>query len=494
MKMKKLIVIILIGIFFVPKINAQTASDILEKGIPVRMDESIFLKYDPIAKELKIDASRKDQEVNFTTLEDSTLYLIRKNQINVYLRPLNPLKFSYKSDVKLVVDPVDEAAEKAMDDIFKVLQSLPETFFERQESKTGTEKADGKKGKKDVELVKVTCLEFDRILLSLDSALSALNNNPKDKILKIETELSGLDFAERQKTLDELNKARNNVKEINDHFEAIKGKLDRAQKLLVDLNCPFEDLVWRKMLFSLVIKDFRNVLEEQKKRLNNLVKAVELVENEVKIASSNDPQANLSWVVPLKPAKLEKGKIAVFSVSIDELGTNVLNADEKKENKNVSTRTIQFRKYQTFVPEISAGVAFTFFKYYTYGTSNDSAGFTTNTVRVASPKEEVLKNINITAMINWNFFTPLSPIHPLIQLGAGVNAELPTLFLGGGLRFSNNPKNRFRVTGGIACTWMKELNELEVGDVVSGTDDINKDLKYDPFPRLKPYLGFQYNF
>ena len=102
-------------------------------------------------------------------------------------------------------------------------------------------------------------------------------------------------------------------------------------------------------------------------------------------------------------------------------------------------------------------------------------------------------------MVNFNYYMPNSPIHFLYQIGAGINSGIPTIITGFGIRSNINGIKRISISGGIALTWIKELDKLKVGDEVTGTSDIDKDLKfqfswftkqYTP----KSYIGLQYNF
>jgi hypothetical protein len=160
------------------------------------------------------------------------------------------------------------------------------------------------------------------------------------------------------------------------------------------------------------------------------------------------------------------------------------------ESKELIKRTVRVRKFQRFVPEVSVGTAFTFFKYNSYGTTSDSTG----QQFVGSPNENMVRNINITTMLNFNYYIPNSPIHPLYQLGVGINSGIPTILSGFGLRSNINGIKRLAISGGIAMSWIKELDKLKVGDKISGTDDIEKDYKYGSAPKFTPYVGLQFNF
>lgn len=200
----------------------------------------------------------------------------------------------------------------------------------------------------------------------------------------------------------------------------------------------------------------------------------------------------MRWCIKLDEVPSKEGKISVYTISIKENGYELSDKLEivSIESKDILKRTFRVRKFQRFVPELSVGVAYTFFTYNTYGTTSDASG----QQFVAPPTENSVRNINITTMINLNLYCPNSNIHPLWQIGLGINSEMPTLITGLGVRLNLNSKTRFRITGGLAMTWIKDLETLKVGSKISGTSDIDKDLKYKTSPLLSPYVGLQYNF
>lgn len=71
---------------------------------------------------------------------------------------------------------------------------------------------------------------------------------------------------------------------------------------------------------------------------------------------------------------------------------------------------------------------------------------------------------------------------------------MPTLLTGFGVRSNINGIKRLAISGGVAMTWVKELDELKVGDKITGTDDIDKDYKFSSAPKFSPYVTLQYNF
>ena len=156
----------------------------------------------------------------------------------------------------------------------------------------------------------------------------------------------------------------------------------------------------------------------------------------------------------------------------------------------MAKKHLRFRRFQVFVPEVAGGVAYSDISFQTFSTDTNSDG----QLVVTEAGEEEFRKITFNAMINWNLFITNSPVNPLLQIGTGMNGGFPTFFVGGGFRFSSPPLKRMAVSFGAASTWRKELNELKVGDVISGAADLENDLENVFNWPPKPYIAFQINF
>jgi|688.fasta_scaffold04176_23 hypothetical protein len=485
--MTKNLTFILAILFCSQTILAQKASDVLEKGEPVTKGHRMFLKYDITDKVLKVDAVKKDQEVDFTTLQDSIIYLVRKNSINVYLRPLNPLNYSYNTETKVVIDPINEAAANAMGGIIDVITSVAP-------KKTPPAATGDKKKKEEPTAQPVACTKFEKLKTEVEKIQTKLTNTKKEEILKIFETLKAITFLAEQSTKDALTTAKDEIKVIEDHFNEVEGLIIDAKTLTKDFDgCDAIDGFTGKYIFNAILKDLSTTVEEQKKRLTNLQTAYKLVKDMQEKASVGGGTDELKWCIPLNEVASNEGKISIYTVTIKESGYKSSETTKEIvsiESKELIKRTVRVRKFQRFVPEVSVGTAFTFFKYNSYGTTSDSTG----QQFVGSPNENMVRNINITTMLNFNYYIPNSPIHPLYQLGVGINSGIPTILSGFGLRSNINGIKRLAISGGIAMSWIKELDKLKVGDKISGTDDIEKDYKYGSAPKFTPYVGLQFNF
>jgi hypothetical protein len=55
-------------------------------------------------------------------------------------------------------------------------------------------------------------------------------------------------------------------------------------------------------------------------------------------------------------------------------------------------------------------------------------------------------------------------------------------------------KGDVAIGGGAMFAWYQDLQKLKVGDVISGTNDINSDLGYISTPKVGGYFALQYKF
>ncbi len=475
--MTKNLFIALVAILCYQTTFAQKASDILENGNPVNKGNRIFLKYDLTEKKLKIDDVKRDQEVDFTSMEDSLIYLVRKNAVNIYLRPLNPLNYTYNTETKVIVDPINEAAEIALGEIIGVLDDV-----------INPQKLAPPAAAPGAPLP--NCNEFDSLKVAVKNIQKKLSDSRKEEISEIFMELKAIPFTNESSTIETIKKTSADIEKIETHFKKIEEFISKTKDKVEALPCTNPDPFILKYIFNSILKEFSATLEEHKKRLSNLSTAHKLVKDQQVKASIGGGTDELKWCIPLNEVASKEGKISIYSVTIKESGYKLSDSKEivSIEAKEVAKKSLRVRKFQRFVPEVSIGTAFTFFKYNTYGTTSDSLGVQ----YVASPTENLVRNINITTMINFNYYIPNSSIHPLYQLGVGLNSGIPTLMSGFGLRIKTGQR-RIAITGGLAMTWVKELDKLKVGDKISGTDDIDKDLTFQ-FAKPTGYIGIQYNF
>jgi len=464
---------------------AQKASDILENGIIIDSKSRLFLKYCE-NNAIKYYITDKDNidKTYFCDLKDSTIFVSKDNEIHIFLMPLNPLKFTYNQNISYINDPIDSSAIAAYNMIYDFFNMINSPIKKNNKKETTDffkkEIMDSSK-KETMDSIK------KEIMDSIKKIKDSLKDDQNKKIVLCFKNLKKLSFNDEKNTKDSLKIIRKKINNIENHFSSIDSLINNSTNKILK-NGTNLSLIEIYVLNE-ILNNLKEIAGKQKKRLNNLLNAYIVVEKfQVKATKGGD---GFKWLVELKPFKRKEGKIFVNSISIRKSIYKLMqNEIILSKGDIVYKNTFKIRKFQRFVPEVSVGFAFTNIDYYTYGTTIDSTG----QQYIAPPSKNKANNINITAMINFNYFISNSFIHPFYQIGAGFKNNFPIFLTGIGLRSNINGIRRIAISGGLAMTWVQELNKLKVGDFINGTDDINKDLIYKFSWPPKFYIGIQYNF
>jgi len=526
--MKKLIVFITLLICASTLGFAQSAKNELENGYKLNSAEKLFLYF---SEDGKMKVSVDETFSNPLTYPDSTLFLVPNVGVNVYMRPMNPLKGTTSHDLVVISDPATDAAEEALSAMLSLFEQTtshkpsPASSSDNEINKIISEPINTtslnkelKKSSEDslrmiivnqvntlvnqvntiAEIVNNNSIRskenkqfvssFESQADSIKKRLSAINDEIQKKrqqdVKGLFKELKELDFRHETQTLNSLTKIEDSLKVLKQHYSEIEKHIKSARNKKDSLMVPMN------YISALVLNEMEKVKDGQFKIVKEFDDLFKMVNTYAQKAKSGAD--GVGWVISLGDLATPKGKILTFSV---ELKSGKYTFDEDKNSiaevtpSSLGKHSFKVKKFQRFVPEVVYGTAYTFIDYPVYGTTEDESG---NQVVVQSGNERI-NNLNISGMINFNYFVPNSPIHPLIQTGIGINNEIPTLLVGGGLRVHIND-TRFAITGGMALTWVKKLDELSEGDIVSGTADIDEDLTFQFDWPPKPYVGLQFKF
>ena len=502
---RKKLFFVIISLISSLSVFSQKARDVLENGIINKNDNSLYFRYDLVEKKLKVDDHESIGTANFTKLEESSIFLSKKTGINVYMRPLNPLNYTWDGESKITIDPIEEEALKALTDIISKLPTSAISIV--PESSSAFVEALLKNGKKNFSQEGVKFLEdysnshkknansvnpiFKSVKNYFKSIIDSLGINKKDHFSKIFNSLKSLSFYDSASTGRGLRTCYNEISNFELFYSDIETNINTTQAMIDSINEDSIPTYTLKFVFNFIIKEQKHILTEQKKRVDQLRQAYSLV-NKVYENAATDRGSHLSWAIP-STSELEtpKGKINEYTITIKEASLRLNDSKElvNGESKEILKNTIRVRRFQRFIPEVSIGTAFTSFNYLTYGTTSDATG----QQFVGTPVEAQMKNINIATMLNFNYFIPDTQIHPFYQLGAGINSGMPTLLTGFVIRSNISGLKRLAISGGLAMTWLRELTNLKVGDKISGTADIEKDFKFSSAPTFAPYISIQFN-
>lgn len=464
--MKCLCVLILLFTCSNQLLVAQTASDVLENGERIKKGERLFLKYFPEEKQLKYDIT-KTQGVDFTSYTDSTIFLIDKTGVNIFVRPLNPLKYKFSSETSYKADQIEVNASDA-------LSSIIENIKQVLSDSIATSKNLAKNNH-----------SIDSTLIQLVTNIEdSLKKDQKQKIANTFKSLRAIAFENYTETQEAYEKVNTTVGEIQVHFTALRDSID----LFSNFNNSVKiDLF--PVINSLLQESLLKKVSDQESRLAKLQKSLKIVKEAITIAKRNEDLGN-GWFIQLPEVTIKKMKIAstTFKVYSSDVTLSEKNEIVENESSLLMTKMFIIKEYKRFIPEIGSGIAYLNINYTLFGTETDSTG----QLRVASAGTDELAKLTFNKIINYNLFIENSNIHPFWQIGAGANLKFPVLLTGFGIRVHSG-SSKIALSSGLALTFLKELKTLNIGDSISGTAELESDQHYVLQPP-KLYFGLQVKF
>jgi len=188
---------------------------------------------------------------------------------------------------------------------------------------------------------------------------------------------------------------------------------------------------------------------------------------------------------------LEPSTVSDVEVAVSASDLSVINENGNvslKEDPKASTVSFLIREKVGWTVESSVGATFAQLTRPKYGTSTNAAG---ETIVQKAKDERAL--ITPSVMVN---ITPQnkSGVVPIFQFGVSIATSAPALLIGGGWKIPGVQSGRLAFSGGAVLGWVKDLDKLQVNDVVTGTKELEADLRFDPMPRFGWYLNIQYKF
>jgi hypothetical protein len=490
--MKPLFAITALIILFNLTARAQTADGILDDGIPVKKKESIVFKFEN--KKLQYDVSSlnsKTDALNLIPYTDKSYFLIRRPSVNIYLAPVNPLSLSVNSEVSERLDLVNSAANTALANITAQIGAAQKAMSQPVADKSGGNAFINKRGvekgvaKPAAAKVSNCNAKFEGFVKDFNAIVNTLKDNKKTEIIAAFKKLKALTFNTQTETNDGLVAVEQKRQELITHFNAIDADIKKLEGLLKGFDCDDPSF---KFLYLQVgaaaVKELKTEFDAQQKRLTVLTEAYKLVKAAYDVAAISNYNM-MPWLIKIGTVAAKADKITDYTLKINKTGYELSDDDEVKASKTETTDTyvVSVRKFDLWVPEVSAGIVYSDISYPKFGTETDAAG---NTI-VADGGTHNVSKFSISTMINFNAYIPNSGILPFLQIGAGANADYPALFLGGGIKIYKS----LSISIGTASPWVKQLNTLKIGDKITGTAELEKDITREFKIFNKLYGGVQ---
>ena len=341
--MKKVLFLLIAIVFSKGIAYSQKASDILEGGIVVKGEKNLNIQFINAGTDniIKYDVKETSKK-GFISLDDSLYFLAMRSAVNVFMKPINPLNFSISGEVTFSPDKIDQNAGSALTAIITLLDKI--------NSKGAVESQAIKKD--------VPTSNIDDIRTIIKRINDSLSHDNKALVAKSFNALKLIDFADDKVTLtriDEQNKIIISMKSYLDNIANGITNLKNVVSAYEKDNAVDAISFVYAYIFGHTITDIQSIYNVQLKRYNNLLQAYTLVKNAADAAGTD-------WIVFLKEVRVSKGEVSNFALTVNKDGYELSSDSEiiKSTKKSIVARTLFFRRFQLFVPEVAAGTAYTY--------------------------------------------------------------------------------------------------------------------------------------
>lgn len=213
------------------------------------------------------------------------------------------------------------------------------------------------------------------------------------------------------------------------------------------------------------------------------------VQADAKWSGSLQQRFNYRVSVEVTPTAAQLQNVTVKATTI-ALRVDAVTGGLSVVREEAGSAAFTVRRYSALAPEVAVGAIFGFLKQPKYGTAQNAAGQT-----VVARVEDGDVTITPGLMVNFACRCGIGPfVTPMFQLGASVSKDTPALLAGAGIRLFGAGRGDVGLAGGALIGWVRDLQELSEGDVITGTKDIEADLAFDQKPQVKGYFTIQYKF
>lgn len=480
--MKALLAIAIISLF-AWNVQAQTAKDLLRNGQQNKSGEFYFNGN----LECYFKGTSPEQ---FFELGDSAIVEVPNGYV-VYLKAYNPLHVGHTFESKLVLDPINQVAIDFFNDFASQLTSLDSILAKQMRASNN----------KDFSLSKIKHQAEQQVLIrELKRVDSVIMKIVEDKQgLKLSQQLIDLEFKDAAQTKVDakgIRIKRDSLKaQLSDLFDELDSLREVAMKSRKKQEWIQQDWLVDDALYRISL-ELLEVIRKHQQIEGNLEKLLIRVEDPLKKWAEFERSAtvisNNEWFIGIrKEGSLDKKSIEVITLKkvlhpVKIVGDQLVVASDSI----AKTVTIRLIKRQLIVFEASAGFAFSPQDKSDFVTAKNDAG----DLVVSNADSKQLEQINVTSMLNLNFNVwKDETVLPFLQLGVGLNSDIPLALFGGGLRFDFGENRIFALSTGVSFTGIKALTDLELGGEVKDDLTLQNDLRYQ-ISAPKMYFGIQFNF
>ena len=424
----------------------------------------------------------------------------KDNQINLYIKWINPLKYKLSWKDSTLTDERD----KAISDFINLLVgqfgstvsslNVPSANFTNTDAKTKSEEIKAIDFKnKDLLLLLIqlrgnqsrlkpdeisTLNEFFENLKNLDNLVSKDVSAQSTEIYSNLYSFKDInDYNDKDKGFSKQSKSVSNLEGDLTNIENIRKEI--AGKLNgISIGDEMMKSYFRTILTS-YLEQLLTKFNSDKKIIEKLKPILKIVEN-----STANESSKQKGYYKIRSVEFDNGEKLETVLTISEYEFKKESSDFTKKG-DLLNQKFEFRKYDIFDVSVSTGIFYGNTTLKGFGVANDGTNFTIT-------EDDINKNTAVTAVfLNFNFKTSRY-FSPLLQLGIDPTKKRPFMLLGTGFSI---PVARVAISGGPIWTWNQSLDKLSVGQTITSTTDLDKDIsyKFDAAPKGW-YIGIQYNF
>jgi hypothetical protein len=477
-----------------------TAQEKKPLTVDLRADKHdvIYLDFDTESKKLIHLIRRSDVDAGKDVHSEA-------NQINIYRKWLNPLKYKLAWSDEIADDPRDVT-----------LKEFLNLYLSPFGATLPSEKAEGKKGLQKVPPPPAAVADPITLLDGFHSAdLNDLYIELTGDQVKIGKGMDALkELTEALKTLDDEHASAPFKSTIGTAFSALykakkasdaetvydyqKGEVDKLPEIMDTHTATItnvEFLLKRThlddaLLNSALHAKLAHFLEECKatiaagKALKDKIDPIFLTFEKSlsqKTAQSDAVDQYFERSVTFADGKILKSKLGIKEIKID------VSKMEVSSETEIYSADFIFQRYESVKFFMSSGVFYSRTSLPGYGIA-DKSGVQT-VVQDDLPAKQA-----VTAVFGNFMFDIFKSRYfvPTAQLGVDPTKKRPFVLAGGGFTI---PAAKLALTGGVVWTWTPSLKTLKVDGPVSSTVALEKDITYEFDPGPKGfYIGLQYNF
>ncbi len=471
--MKKTVVSIVLMLFSTLLLFGQKSLDF--KGQKIK-DSRIYFVLSDSNMEFFTHDQTEDGKVK---IKNSQLFSLQGgNSCNIYLKWLNPIKYritwkdsTYRDERDVVIEDFINllTAQFGVNRSYLTGMQLMCKNEEEEENENDTKNINNDYTNLSTLLNQLDSLNPITIPMEIDEIFKKLYNiqNPTE-------------------VLNTIVSCEQEILKISSRLIEINSKTVEIQNLVKEIY-PDKDINLLHTINRIEINFWLDAitmnLEKNKLLIKKLIPLMDMLKNSIKEESVDS---------------LTKGFFRVKSISFDDgkkfetvltITKYNYNSDTKEFSKDkvVNTTKLIFQKYDYFVISVSTGIFYSSSTLNYYGVSTASNG----TLTIS--EDNITKSSPVTAVfLNFNFGIGSRYFAPLAQIGIDPSKKRPFLLVGLGFSI---PSAKIAFSAGPLWTWAPTLNKLSLGETITSTTVLEKDIiyKFD----LKPkgwYLGIQYNF